>query len=111
MVSGCEYSHPDAEVLETHISYKHPAKCLAADLLWLNSRGEDVVPEHCACTFSRQFHQEDGVTVWVRVSAVVSTPLWVQFGRLFAPTSNSLQVLMWLSGFCSFRFILSRSHI
>lgn len=83
-VSGCEYSHPDAETIESHISHKHPAKCLAADLLWLNTRGEDVVPEHISCSFSREFPMTGGTTAWVRVTGVVSTQLWAYLGSLYA---------------------------
>ena len=75
-VAGCEYSHSEAEAMETHISQQHTAECLAADLLWLNTRGEDVVPDHCACSFSRKYPTHGKGVTWVRVSAVVSAPLW-----------------------------------
>ena len=75
-VAGCEYSHAEAEAMETHISQQHTAECLAADLLWLNTRGEDVVPDHCACSFSRMYPAHGERASWVRVSAVVSAPLW-----------------------------------
>ena len=75
-VAGCEYSHSEAEAMETHISQQHTAECLAADLLWLNTRGEDVVPDHCACSFSRMYPAHGERAAWVRVSAVVSAPLW-----------------------------------
>ena len=67
--------------MDNHLGSEHPAQCIASDILWLNRRGEDVIPAHCPCVCSRQVVVENGSgseeTQWVRVSSVVSSLLRV----------------------------------
>lgn len=78
-VPGCveKYSHESAEAMELHLGEEHTTRCLVSDILWLNTRGEDVIPEECSSASSRQISKHDGTRVWVRVSTAVSIPLWV----------------------------------
>lgn len=77
-VPGCvkKYSHESAEAMEQHLGEDHTTMCLVSDILWLNTRGEDVIPEDCSSASSRQICKQDGTIVWVRVSTVVSIPMW-----------------------------------
>ena len=72
-VPGCDWHHSDAEEMEEHMGAEHSLLCLSTDFLWLNAKGQDVVPEKCLCVTWRQFEEEPAE--WMQVTNVVSKPL------------------------------------
>ena len=75
-VPGCDFEHPDSDVIEDHLGERHPALCLVSDFMWLNTKRDDIPCPSSSNTSVIRLIDADGITeAYKRVSTVVSLQL------------------------------------
>ena len=101
-VEECEYFAEDADAkeMDNHLGSEHDIECIASDVLWLDRRGDDFVPEDTPCVCFRQVVLDNGSgseeTRWVRVCNVVSNLLKVLVSLLQGPLTAINSSLLYL---------------